>query len=184
MPIAAIPEGVELRKISAVQQKAIDKLLKNQKDSNILETAIGAIIPTLGFMGVGAAALVMGWSYLKDLELPTPKEVAKAVTEAAGGVVADVIVDGGGAIVKAMGYEDNPATPEYISAGGQTIGPLSRCKRWELDSNDWHKKTYDSGKLSTDEVYQSALAAKIIIKNMKAEGCDRPPAFTKSQWNE
>ena len=52
MPIAAIPQGVELRKISAVQKRAIDDLLKKQKESNILETAVGALIPTLGFVGV------------------------------------------------------------------------------------------------------------------------------------
>ena len=184
MPIAAIPQGVELRKISAVQKRAIDDLLKKQKESNILETAVGALIPTLGFVGVATAGIVVAWSYLKDIDLPTPKEVAKAVAEGAGGVVADVIIDTGGAIAKAVGFEDNPATPEYISAGGRTIGPLSRCKRWELDSNDWHHKTYDSGKLTKSETVQAALAAKRIIKNMKAEGCDKPPAFTHSPWDE
>ena len=85
MPIAAIPQGVELRKISAVQKRAIDDLLKKQKESNILETAVGALIPTLGFVGVATAGIVVAWSYLNDIELPTPKQVAKAVAEGACG---------------------------------------------------------------------------------------------------
>ena len=63
-------------------------------------------------------------------------------------------------------------------------GPLSRCKRWELDAQNWYEKTYLSGKLSKSETVQAALAAKIIIKSMKAEGCDKPSSFSQDQWNE
>ena len=131
MPITAVPQGVELRKISAVQKRALDELLSKQRENNLLETTISTAIPALAFVGVGGAALVVAWSYLKDLELPTAKDGAKAVTVAAGDVVSDVVVDVGGAVAKAAGFENDPKTPEYISIAGTMKGPLSRCKRWE-----------------------------------------------------
>ena len=184
MPITAVPQGVELRKISAVQKRALDELLSKQRENNLLETTISTAIPALAFVGVGGAALVVAWSYLKDLELPTAKDVAKAVTVAAGDVVSDVVVDVGGAVAKAAGFENDPKTPEYISIAGTMKGPLSRCKRWELDAQDWYEKTYLSGDLSKAETVQAALAAKIIIKAMKAEGCSKPTSFSQTQWNE
>ena len=44
MPIAAIPQGIELRKISAVQKRAVDELLQKQKDTSLLNTAIPSTI--------------------------------------------------------------------------------------------------------------------------------------------
>ena len=180
MPITAFPKDIEVRKLTAAQAKAIEKYVKESNGESIAKTALIVGIPTLAILGIAGGTAFLVWHYLKDKELPTWKDVQVA----AGGVVADVITDVGGAAARAAGFEDDPATPEYISAGGQTIGPLSRCKRWELDANDWHSKTYDSGTLSSGEVYQSALAAKRIINNMKKEGCDKPPAFTQSQWDD
>ena len=40
MPIAAVPQGIELRKISAVQKKAVDELLKQQRESTFLLTLV------------------------------------------------------------------------------------------------------------------------------------------------
>ena len=184
MPIAAVPQGVELRKISAVQKRALDDLLRNQRENNRVETTISAAVPALAFIGVGGAAILVAYSYLKDIEIPTAKEIAKVVTTAAGEVVSDVVVDVGGAVAKAAGFENDPKTPEYISIAGTMKGPLSRCKRWELDAQNWYEKTYLSGKLSKSETVQAALAAKIIIKAMKAEGCDKPSSFSQEQWNE
>ena len=45
MPITAIPKDVELRKISAVQKKALDDLLSKQRENTLLETVISATIP-------------------------------------------------------------------------------------------------------------------------------------------
>ena len=47
MPIAAIPQGVEIRKISAVQKRALDELLKHQKEQSLLQTAMVALIPSV-----------------------------------------------------------------------------------------------------------------------------------------
>lgn len=179
MPITAVPQGVELRKLSAVQKRAVDDLLQKQRENNLLETTISTAIPALAFAGVGGAAILVAYSYLNDLKLPTAKEVAKAVTTAAGEVVSDVVIDVGGGLAKAAGFEDNPTTPEYLPSG---VGPLSRCKRWELDALDILTRV-QSGKLSKTETVQAALATKRVIKNMKAEGCDRPTAISQAQWD-
>ena len=60
------------------------------------------------------------------------------------------------------------------------MGPLTRCKRWEMDATTWLEKV-QAGNYNT---VQAALAAKRIISNMKKEGCSRPLAFTVAQWED
>ena len=177
MPITAVPQGVELRKLSAVQKRAVDDLLRNQRENNLLETTISTAIPALAFAGVGGAAVLVAYSYLNDLKIPTAKEVAKAVTTAAGEIVSDVVIDVGGGLAKAAGFEDNPTTPEFLPSG---LGPLSRCKRWEVDAVEIVSRI--QGGLNEVEKVQAALALKRVIKNMKKEGCDRPTAISVDQW--
>jgi len=182
MPITAVPQGVELRKISAVQKRALDELLSKQRENNLLETTISTAIPALAFAGVGGAAILVAYSYLKDIEIPTAKEVAKAVTTAAGEVVSDVVIDVGGAAARAAGFEDDPTTPELFQLPSGKVVELSRCQRWETDATEILARV-QSGKLSKSETVQAALATKRVIKNMKKEGCDRPLAISTAQWN-
>ena len=53
MPIAAIPQGVEIRKISAVQKRALDELLKQQKDQTLLQSAIVTLVPSFTALTLG-----------------------------------------------------------------------------------------------------------------------------------
>jgi hypothetical protein len=177
MPITAVPQGVELRKLSAVQKRAVDDLLAKQRESSLVENFVTSALPALAFAGVGGAAVLVAYSYLNDLKIPTAKEVAKAVTTAAGEIVSDVVIDVGGGLAKAAGFEDNPTTPEFLPSG---LGPLSRCKRWEIDAVDI--VTRIQGGLNEVEKVQAALALKRVIKNMKKEGCDRPTAISVDQW--
>ena len=57
MPIAAIPQGIELRKISAGQQKAVDELLKKQKETSLLNSAIPSTALLVIAAGTGAIYL-------------------------------------------------------------------------------------------------------------------------------
>ena len=178
MPITAVPQGVELRKLSAVQKRAVDDLLAKQRESSLIENFVTSALPALAFAGVGGAAVLVAYSYLNDLKIPTAKEVAKAVTTAAGEIVSDVVIDVGGGLAKAAGFEDNPTTPEFLPSG---LGPLSRCKRWEVDAVEI--VSCIQGGLNEVEKVQAALATKRVIKNMKAEGCDRPYAISQAQWD-
>ena len=177
MPITAVPQGVELRKLSAVQKRAVDDLLARQRESSLVENFVTSALPALAFAGVGGAAVLVAYSYLNDLKIPTAKEVAKAVTTAAGEIVSDVVIDVGGGLAKAAGFEDNPTTPEFLPSG---LGPLSRCKRWEVDAVEIVSRI--QGGLNEVEKVQAALALKRVIKNMKKEGCDRPTAISVDQW--
>ena len=74
MPIAAVPQGVELRKISAVQKRALDDLLRNQRENNLLETTISAAVPALAFIGVGGAAILVAYLISKILRYQRPRK--------------------------------------------------------------------------------------------------------------
>ena len=184
MPIAAIPPGVELRKISAVQKRALDDLIKKQKDSSLLRTTAMVAIPSLVIFGLGAGALGL-YFYKNELETWV-KELPHTVATAAGGKVANIIVDAGGAVLEAVAPDlaAQPTTPEYIEAGGRRIGPLSICKRWETDATEWLSVVQSKPDMGKAETTLAATLGLRIIKNMKKLGCDRPLAFTQAQWDE
>ena len=168
MGISAIPPGVEIRKLTPMQERALDKLLKAQRDENTLQTAIRVAVPTLAFVGVAGIGIVTTFAYLKDIELPSVKDIVKGAGVDAGGIVADVITTVIG--------RDNPRTPEFTPSGA---GPIPRCQRWESDYVTTIKD--DPGPIETTLL---ATAQLNIIKNMKAEGCSRPSSIPARQWNE
>ena len=168
MAIAAIPPGVEIKKLTKTQERALDKLLKAQRDENTLQTAIRVAVPTLAFVGVAGIGIVTTFAYLKDIELPSVKDIVKGAGVDAGGIVADVITTVIG--------RDNPRTPEFTPSGA---GPIPRCQRWESDYVTTIKD--DPGPIETTLL---ATAQLNIIKNMKAEGCTRPSIIPARQWNE
>ena len=165
MAIAAIPPGVEIKKLSPTQEKALDKLLKQQRDENTLQTAIRVAIPTLAFVGVAGIGIATTFAYLKDIELPSVKDLVTSVTVDAGSVVADVITNVIG--------RNEPRTPEFTPSGA---GPIPRCKRWESDYLDTVKD--DVGYVDTVLLASAQLN---IIKNMKAEGCTKPSVIKQKQ---
>ena len=85
MAIVAIPRGVEITKVTKAQERALDKLLKAQRDENTIQTAIRVAIPTLAFVGVAGVGIATTLAYLKDLEIPSVSQVA----ENAGSAVAN-----------------------------------------------------------------------------------------------
>jgi hypothetical protein len=173
MPIAAVPVGVEIRKITPTQKKALDELLKKQKDSDLQIELLKILIPTVAFVGVSAAAGAATFAYLKDVEIPSGAELVKS----AGSAISDVIVSG---IDAAIG-EAQPSTPEYLPSGR---GPLTRCVRWETDYVDLQGAIQAGEADSRGGTVIAALLLKRIIKQMKKEGCTRPVTIPQSQWDE
>ncbi len=159
MSIAAIPPGVEIKKLTKTQERALDKLLKAQRDENTLQTAIRVAVPTLAFVGVAGIGIVTTFAYLKDIELPSVKDIVKNAGVDAGGLVADVITN-------VVGRE-NPRTPEFTPSGA---GPIPRCQRWETDYLDSRVR---QDKASEFEKPLIALGQLNILKNMKTEGCSK-----------
>ena len=136
-------------------------------------------LPTIAFLTVAGGAAFLVWHYLKDLELPTWQDAK----EAAGGAVADVIIDVGELLREQPVFEDNPTTPELFQLASGRVVELTRCQRWEQDATDILAKV-QAGGLSSSETVQAALATKRVAKNMKKEGCDRPSAISQAQWDE
>ena len=173
MPIAAIPQGVEIKKLTPTQERALDKLLKAQRDENTLQTAIRVAIPTVAFVGVAGVAIATTFAYLKDIDLPTVKDI----TTGAGDLVSDVIVGG----VDALVGEQQPVTPEYLPSGA---GPIPICKRWETDYVGTLESIAQGDADSIVGTVAGALVQKNIIKQMKKRGCERPNSIPATQWNE
>jgi len=176
MALELMPDGKTFKKLNATQEKALKRYYQRLHDRPITQE-LGLPIGLAVLGGIGAIAYVFKdelKTYLANKEEDVITWI-KGLPAAGGGVVADAIINLGDAIFPA-----NPATPEYISVGGRTVGPLTRCKRWEMDATSWLEKV-QAGNYNT---VQAALAAKRIISNMKKEGCSRPLAFTVAQWED
>ena len=173
MGIAAIPQGVEIKKLTPTQERALDKLLKAQRDENTLQTAIRVAIPTVAFVGVAGAAIETTFAYLKDIELPTVKDIVIGCAD----IVSDVIVGG---VEKIVG-DQQPKTPEYLPSGA---GPIPICKRWETDYVDVMAQIQEGEAEGYVGTVVGALLQKNIIKQMKKRGCERPNSIPATQWNE
>ena len=175
MPITAIPKGLELRKITAVQKRALDELITKERGSSALTTAILVGIPSI-IAGSAVLAYVFKDEMKKwfDEQEQKVKDVVKEVVVTAGETVVETVVEAGNKI-----FRNNPTTPE--DAYGQT--GLSRCTRWTLDAQENYDRAH-AGNLSKTEVIGLATNLKYIILNMKAEGCSRPSSVTQAQWDE
>jgi len=171
--VAAIPPGVKIEKITPAQKRALDELLKKQQDENTLQAVLKVAIPTLAFVGVSGVAIATTFAYLKDIEIPSGKDLAKS----AGGVISDVLVGGIDAVVG----EAQPKTPEYLPSGR---GPLSRCLRWETDYVELQGLIQAGEADSRGGTVIAALILKRIIKQMKKEGCSKPITIPQAQWDE
>jgi len=172
MPITAIPKGVELRKITAVQKRALDDLITKERGSSALVTAIVVGIPS-----IVAGSAILAYVFKEeakewfDKQEEAVKEVVKNVVVKTGETIVETVIETGNKI-----FRNNPTTPEML--GTQK---LTRCVRWELDAVD-NKTRTQKGNLSTTETIGLAGNLVYIISNMKSEGCSRPAAITVDQW--
>ena len=113
MPITAIPKGVELRKITAVQKRALDELITKERGSSALTTAILVGIPSI-VAGSAVLAYVFKeeaqeWYAEKKGEIV---EAIKTLVENTGGGIVSVVLDTANKV-----FQNNPKTPE----GGKRI---------------------------------------------------------------
>ena len=163
MPIAAVPAGVEIKKITPTQKKALDELLKKQKETSLLET----LIPSLAFVGVSVAAGVGIWAYLNQESITNS---VKGFAEGSGKIVAD-------ALLNVLPSPDTPLTPEVTAQGTE----LDICTRFEADyvaQNDLKNSIPIVGGTL------QALGQLDTIKKMKKNGCSKPFVIPQSQWDQ
>jgi len=174
MPITAIPKGVELRKLTAVQRRALDELITKERGSNALTTAILVGVPSI-IAGSAVVAYVFKDEMKAWLEQQqdTLTEAAKKIVSGAGEGIVDIVIDTGNKI-----FRNNPVTPEVVQ--GST---LNRCTRWAVDATDTLGRI-QTGNLTKTQKTQAALNLIYIAKNMKGEGCSRPSAISQAQWDQ
>jgi hypothetical protein len=182
MPIAAVPAGIDIRKLTSTQAKALEKFIKDSGDNSLARTALLVGLPTLAFVGIAAGAGFLIWHYVKDIELPTGQEIA----ELAGGGVANAIIDAGGAVLATVAPElaNKPTTPKMFTLPSGQVVELTVCQRWEYDSADLLALIQSKGDMSATEITVAALSVLRIVKNMKKAGCSRPSSITAAQWAE
>jgi len=172
MPITAIPKGVELRKITAVQKRALDELITKERGSSALTTALVVGIPSI-VAGSAILAYVFKEQMISwfDKQEEALKELVKDAVVKTGETIVETVIETGNKI-----FQNNPVTPEQY--GGST---LNRCTRWAVDATENLART-QKGNLSTTEKVGLAANLKYIISNMKSEGCSRPSAISVAQW--
>ena len=179
MPIAAVPAGVEIKKITPTQKKALDELLKKQKDADLQTELITTLIPTLAFVGVAATAGVTAWAYLNNEKV---SEIFTKATEGAGLQVAKGLISFGGLITDfamdapAGSRDPEPRTGETTPQGNV----LSKCQRFEADyvqDNELHDIPFVGTVLQ-------ATSQLNTIQKMKKEGCSKPSIIPQAQWDQ
>ena len=174
MPITAIPKGVELRKLTAVQRKALDELITKERGSSALTTAILVGIPSI-IAGSAVLAYVFkeeAKEWFEKQEETIKKIVVTAVENTGEGIV-DIVLDTANKV-----FQNNPKTPKVVNGS-----ELTRCTRWAVDATDV-LALVQKGDLGKTETVAAALAIIGIAKEMKREGCSRPAAISQAQWDQ
>jgi len=172
MPITAIPKGVELRKITAVQKRALDELITKERGSSALTTALVVGIPS-----IIAGSAVLAYVFKEeakdwfDKQEEKVKDVVKDVVVKTGETIIELVIETGNKI-----FKNDPVTPEQY--GGST---LNRCTRWAVDATE-NLARVQKGNLTRTETAGLAANLKYIISNMKSEDCSRPSAISVAQW--
>jgi len=168
MPITAIPKGVELRKITAVQKKALNELIDKEQQTNSLATALLVGIPTIVAGGIAVAYLFKG--ELKDL-LPDFESYIEQIPEA----TYTAIVGKGFDIGKTLTGVDLSAPTEATE--GTIFENQTICERYGYDLVTLYSKQTN---IITAPVVGLQIQQK--LKGMKRNGCSKPPYVNSKNW--
>ena len=175
MPIAAIPQGVELRKISSVQQKALDKLLENQNGTSLKNTALAVGIPSI-FLGVGALAFLF-----RDEIKEALKEEWTGIKGFAEGIPTGIFtgtIESGFALGREITGIDLEAT---TGRAAEVFGPdVGICQQYEYDLVELAQRTEDAAWWEKPAL---GLGIRQKLKGMKKAGCSKPAFTPQTDWD-
>ena len=178
MPIAAIPPGVEIRKLSAVQNKALQKLLENQNGSSTKNTALAVGIPTI-------ALAIGGMTFLfKDEIKEAVKESWDDIKEFAEGIPAGAFtgaIDAGFALGKEItGVDLEASTGTAAEVFGEGV---SLCEQYGYDLVELQQRVDKTSKYNVPAIIALGIGKRAKLKGMKAAGCSKPPYIDQNDWN-
>ena len=178
MPIAAIPQGVEIRKLSAVQNKALQKLLENQNGSSTKNTALAVGIPTIA-LAIGGMAFLF-----KDEIKEAIKESWDDIKEFAEGIPAGAFtgaIDAGFALGKEITGVDLEAT---TGTAAEVFGEgVSLCEQYGYDLVELQQRVDATSKYNVPAIIALGIGKRSKLKGMKAAGCSKPPYIDQNDWN-
>ena len=172
MPIAAIPQGVEIRKISSVQKRALDELLKQQKEQSLLQTAMVALIPSFTALTIAGT---FGYIYIHRDTIADQYEALKE--DFFSGVGKTFTTFGetvtGGAIT--------PTAPANQPEVGTVFENMSTCQLFEYDVVE----LFERMDAATDPFSKFAIGFNLQQKysGMKKAGCPKPARVDQDNWD-
>jgi len=178
MPIAAIPPGVEIRKLSAAQNKALNKLMENQNGSSSKNTALAVGIPTV-------ALAIAGMAYLFRSEIKENiKENWNDIKSFAEGIPAGMFtgtIDAGFALGKEItGVDLEATTGRAAEVFGDTI---SLCEQYQYDLVELQQRVDATPSWNVVAIAALGLGKRSKLKGMKKAGCTKPPYIDQNDWN-
>ena len=172
MPIAAIPQGVEIRKISAVQKRALDELLKQQKDQTLLQSAIVTLVPSFTALTLGG---LFAYIFIhRDTIADQYEQLKQDFFSGAGKTFTDFgKTITGGAIAADV--------PSKAPETGTVFENMTTCQLFEYDITELFSKMDDA----TDPFSKFAIGFNLQQKysGMKKAGCPKPPRVDQDNWN-
>lgn len=175
MPLTAVPQGVEIRKLSAAQKRALDKLLESQNGSSTKNTALAVGIPTIALVIGGMAFL------FKDEIKETAKSEWENIKSFAKGIPAGIFVgtiESGFALGKEITGIDLEAT---TGRAEEIYGPdIGICQQYEFDLVELAQRTEGAA------WWEKPLLGFNIrqkLKGMKKAGCSKPSFTPQIDWD-
>ena len=171
MPIAAIPQGVEIRKISSVQKSALDELLKQQKAQSLLQTAMVALIPSVTALTIAGT---FGYIYIhRDTIADQYQELKDSFASGVGKGFADF----GKTITGGAIAADQPSNqPEE----GTVFQGLSKCQLYEYDITELFSRMENASFL---DKFAIGFNLQQKYSGMKRDGCPKPARVRQEDWD-
>ena len=171
MPITAIPQGVEIRKITAVQKRALDELLGKQKETSLLQT----LIPSFSFIAV---ASIGAYIYIKrDTIKEELLELEETIRQMAGRGVTEAFTTFGETVTGVP----RPDTPTYEPETGTIFENMTTCQLFEYDVVELFSRMDNANFF---EKFAIGFNLQQKYRGMKQAGCSKPPRVDQHDWDK
>jgi len=178
MPLTAVPQGVEIRKLSAAQKNALDKLLESQNGSSTKNTALAVGIPTIALALGGMAFLFR--NEIKE----TVKESWTDIKEFAEGIPAGMFtgtIDAGFALGKEItGVDLTDVTGRAETVFGEGV---SLCEQYGYDLVELQQRVDKTPSWNVVAITLLGIGKREKLKGMKKNGCSKPPYIKQNDWD-
>ena len=178
MPLTAVPQGVEIRKLSAAQKRALDKLLESQNGSSTKNTALAVGIPTI-VLALGGLAFLFKSEIKENI-----KENWDDLKSFAEGIPAGMFtgtIDAGFALGKEItGVDLTEVTGRATEVFGESV---SLCEQYEYDLVELQQRVDKTPSWNVVAITLLGIGKREKLKGMKKAGCSKPPYINQNDWD-